>query len=173
MAMARWQPAWVRALVLVATSPRFITAEDWSHAMTPAVLQQFGQQLQDDTMGTLRRFLALQVKGSETARQQLRMLNALLSKSGIPQALALQGGLKLLQETDLRAELLQIRSPALLCLGGHDTLVPAGMGRDCQRWWPTLRQVCIKPAALIPFLSHPDIFWPLLQSFFEESGIVK
>lgn len=174
MAMARWQSAKVRALVLVGASPRFITTENWPHAMTPAVLQQFAQQLQQDTLGTLQRFLALQVKGSEVARQQLRSLNAWLKKTGTPQTEALQAGLQLLQNTDLRSELWQIRSPALLCLGGRDTLVPAGVGKDCQQWWPQLQQVCIKPAAHVPFLSHPEIFMLMLQDFFDKltaSGI--
>ncbi len=168
LAMARWQPASVRALVLVASSPRFVTAADWPHAMTPTVLEHFAQQLQHDTMGTLQRFLALQVKGSQAARQQLRTLQALLKQTGVPQPEALQAGLKLLQNTDLRSELLQIRSRALLCLGGHDTLVPAAMGKDCQQWWPALHKVCIKPAAHIPFLSHPELFLPILQDFLSQ-----
>jgi pimeloyl-[acyl-carrier protein] methyl ester esterase len=162
MAMARWQSA--RALVLVSTSPRFITAEDWSHAMTPAVLQEFARQLQSDTLGTLQRFLALQ-----GARPQLRALKALLKKTGMPQPEALQAGLQLLQNTDLRSELSQIRCPALLCLGGRDTLVPAGVGEDCQRWWPKLQKVCIKDAAHVPFLSHPELFMHLLQGFLNVS----
>ncbi len=168
MAVARWQPASVRALGLVSTSPRFVTADDWPYAMTPAVLQQFAEQLQTDTLGTLQRFLALQVKGSEAARQQLRALSALLKRTSPPQSQALHAGLKLLQETDLRPELSQIRCPALLCLGGRDTLVPVGVGEYCQRWWPSLRKVCIKPAAHVPFLSHPDVFMKLLQDFLND-----
>jgi pimeloyl-[acyl-carrier protein] methyl ester esterase len=168
MAVARWHSDSVRALVLVSTSPRFVTAEDWPYAMTPEVLRQFAQQLQNDTRGTLQHFLALQVKGSEAARQQLRTLNTFLKEMDIPQSEALQAGLELLQNTDLRRELFHIHCPALLCLGGHDTLVPAGMGIDCQQWWPMLRKICIKPAAHIPFLSHPEIFMQLIQGFLNE-----
>jgi pimeloyl-[acyl-carrier protein] methyl ester esterase len=168
MAVARWYPASVRALVLVSTSPRFITADDWLHAMRPEVLQQFALQLQNDSLGTLQRFLALQVKGSEAARQQLRTLNALLKQNSPPQPEALQAGLKLLQTTDLRSELSQISHPALLCLGKRDTIVPVNVGEDCQRWWPNLSKFIIKSAAHIPFLSHPDIFRHLLQGFLDE-----
>jgi pimeloyl-[acyl-carrier protein] methyl ester esterase len=86
----------------------------------------------------------------------------------LPQPAALQAGLTLLQKTDLRAELAQIDCPALLCLGGHDTIVPVGVGNACQRWWPSLRKVIIKPAAHIPFLSHPEIFLFILQGFLYE-----
>jgi pimeloyl-[acyl-carrier protein] methyl ester esterase len=168
MAMARWQPAYVQALVLVSSSPRFITADNWPHAVTLAVLKQFAQQLQSDTLGTLKRFLALQVKGSETASQQLRALNALLKQTPIPQIAALQAGLQLLQNTDLRAELSQIHCPSLLCVGERDTLVPASVAIDCQRLWPTLQTVCIKLAGHLPFLSHPKQFMHSLQGFFNE-----
>jgi len=171
MAMARWQPTWVRALVLVASSPRFVTAPDWPHAISPTVLQQFSEQLQNDTEGTLQRFLALQVKGSETARQQLRSLNTWLKQSGWLQPTALQTGLRFLQDTDLRPELAQIHCPALLCLGEYDTVVPAEMGKDCQRWWPNLRQECIPAAAHIPFLSHSEIFMQLVQNFLAQSDV--
>jgi pimeloyl-ACP methyl ester carboxylesterase len=69
----------------------------------------------------------LAVKGSTTARQQLRVLNQWLARNPLPQPAALQAGLTLLQQTDLRAELAQIHCPALLCLGGHDALVPVGL----------------------------------------------
>ena len=168
MAVARWYPQSVRALGLVSSSPCFVTAEDWPHAISPAVLQQFTQQLQQDSLGTLQRFLALQVKGSESARQQLRTLNALLTKTGLPQPEVLPAGLHLLETTDLRAELRHIASPALLCLGERDTVVPVGVGNDCQQWWPSLQISVIKSAAHVPFLSHPDIFMSLLQGFLNE-----
>ena len=159
MAMARYYP--VRALVLVSTSPRFIITDNWPHAITPAVLKKFSQQLQGDTSGTLQRFLALQVSN----RSQLRYLKMFLKKTCAPQVSALAGGLQLLQNTDLRSELPHILCPALLCLGGCDTLVPIGVEKDCQQCWPNLQTVCIKPAAHIPFLSHPDIFMPLIKRF--------
>jgi pimeloyl-[acyl-carrier protein] methyl ester esterase len=170
LGVARWKPESVAALILVASSPRFITAEDWPHAMTPTVLQHFAEQLKQDTTGTLQRFLSLQVKGSETAQKSLRALRTLLKQTPLPQQDALEAGLDLLQNTDLRSELLHIRSPALLCLGGHDTLVPAAMGKECQQWWPALHKVCIKQAAHIPFLSHPELFLEILQNFLSQSG---
>jgi len=167
-AVARWQPEYVRALVLVSTSPRFVMADDWPHAMSPLVLQQFAQQLQHNTLETLLQFLVLQTQGDEAARQQLRKLRNLL-KATLPHPQALAAGLKFLIETDLRTELPHIRCPTLLCLGGRDTLVPVGVGEDCQRYLPTLRKVIIKPAAHLPFLSHPDIFIHAVQDFLDKA----
>jgi pimeloyl-[acyl-carrier protein] methyl ester esterase len=43
--------------------------------------------------------------------------------------------------------------------------VPAGVGKDCQQYWPNLQPVYIERAAHVPFLSHPDIFMHYLQGF--------
>jgi pimeloyl-[acyl-carrier protein] methyl ester esterase len=166
MAMARYQD--IKALVLVSSSPRFITADDWLNAMRLSVLKQFAEQLENDTLGILKRFLALQVKGSEAAHQQLRTLNTLLKQTPIPQIQALQAGLKLLQTTDLRAEFSQTNCPSLLCLGERDTLVPASVATDCLLLLPTLQTVCIKSAGHIPFLSHQKQFLHSLQGFLNE-----
>jgi len=168
LAMAHRQPTAVRGLALIASSPRFITAPDWPQAMAPAVLENFYQQLQADTSSTLRRFFALQVKGCATAHQQLRYLNRWLSQNPLPQPAALEAGLTLLQHTDLRSELAQLHCPALLCLGGHDTIVPVSVGEACQQWQPALQKVIIESAAHIPFLSHPEIFLEILQGFLHE-----
>jgi pimeloyl-[acyl-carrier protein] methyl ester esterase len=164
-------PESVRGLVLVGSSPRFVVGEDWQHAMQQNVLQLFAQQLQQDIAGTLKRFLALQVKDSPEARLQLRQLQHFLQNAGYPHPDALNAGLNLLITSDLRNNLSQIKCPALLCLGAKDALVPVGMGDDCQRYWKGLRKVCIKQAAHIPFISHPELFLQILQSFFHEHGL--
>ncbi len=154
----------VKGLVLIATSPCFTTAKNWPHAMTAEVLQQFANQLKIDTIGTLRRFLALQVRGCDNARQLLRNLNSFLTNP--PSTTALQSGLQLLQTTDLRSQLKQINSPSLLCLGKRDKIVPFEVGENFQ--WSTLRKTIIKPASHIPFLSHQEIFMDILQDFLRD-----
>lgn len=158
MAVARWHPKSVRSLILVATSPKFVSGKDWNNAMSVKVLEQFAEQLTNDTATTLRRFLALQV----TERQQLRYLQKLLTTNKLPQTAALQAGLELLQYTDFRRELSEINCPTLLCLGGKDKIVPVAVGADCQQ---DLEIAIIKPAAHIPFLSHPENFVSILTNF--------
>lgn len=158
MAMARWQPEYVKQLILIASSPCFEQKTDWAHAMQTKVLQQFGRNLQADRVGTLKRFLALQVKDSPDARHNLRHLHQLIETSGYPQLDALQQSLDFLFKTDLRNELQYITVPSLLCLGTHDALVPIKMAEPCQQLWSDLDIVRIQSAAHIPFLSHFDIF---------------
>ncbi len=165
MAVARWQADWVRNLILVAATPRFITDKDWLHAMTPVVFDNFAQQVQNNRIATLQRFLALQVKGSTDSQQQLHHLNSLIKNNPV-QISALQGGLTILKNTDLRSELQAISCPSLLCLGENDKIVPVGIDKGCQQWWGSgLKTIIIPSASHIPFLSHPDIFISHVKGF--------
>ncbi|OUD14162.1 pimeloyl-ACP methyl ester esterase BioH [Thioflexithrix psekupsensis] len=164
-AMARWRPERVQALVLFASSPCFMTADDWPHAMTPQVLNQFAHQLAQDIEGTLQRFLLLQVRGLDAPRQKLRQLQPLVAQAGYPSLATLQQGLTLLINSDLRKELAAISCPALLFLGHYDALVPVAVRHDIAKWWPTLKTVVVKPAAHLPFLSHFEIIDPIMRSF--------
>ncbi len=165
MAMARRYPQHVKALALVATSPCFMTQNDWQSAMPPKVLQNFAAQLQNDSAGTLKRFLALQVLGSESAKQTLKYLIQALDNAGYAHPEGLRQGLQLLIDTDLRAELAMIRCPAWLCLGELDALVPHAIQQTIRPYWQDLQIDLIKSAAHIPFISHPEIFKNHLTAF--------
>ena len=51
-------------VILVSTTPSFITRGDWTLGIEPGVLEQFAKDLAIDYASTLQRFLALQVRGS-------------------------------------------------------------------------------------------------------------
>jgi pimeloyl-[acyl-carrier protein] methyl ester esterase len=136
--------------------------------MTFELLQEFTQQLEIDTLGTLQRFLVLQVKDSEFIQRQLRILRALREQMTLTSLATLQTSLQFLMTTDLRPQLNAISCPALLILGGRDVLVPVSVGIGCHRDWPAAQIQVIPTAAHLPFLSHPDVFLQHFQAFLHE-----
>lgn len=122
--MQRPQPQ-VRALAMIAATPRFVRGSDWPDAVEREVFVQFGQDLARDYRGTLDRFLALDTLGSAHARSELRSLRETLTARGEPAASALQDGLGLLERTDLRRALATLARPSLWIAGQRDRLVPA------------------------------------------------
>jgi pimeloyl-[acyl-carrier protein] methyl ester esterase len=160
-------PGAVRGLVLVAGTPRFVQGGGWSHAMAPAVLEQFTASLLADPGATVERFLALQVRGAEDASGTLRRLKAALRALPPAQPQALETGLQLLRDTDLRPRLKALRPPALWLLGERDTLVPAGMGWDLAEWLPAARVQVVEGAGHAPFLSHPRQLLTSVAAFAE------
>ncbi len=158
-------PQRVRALVLVGATPRFVQGPDWSHAMPATTLARFQDALMDDPLATLERFLALQVKGGDDARPQLRLLRGYLAGQPAVERAALDDGLRLLQETDLRPRLRELAMPSLWCFGDRDTLVPWRWSEPLLQLPPGARRELIRGAAHAPFLSHSKHCENLLIAF--------
>ena len=155
LAAALRAPRRVRGLVLMTTTPRFVRATDWTPAMPEATLEQFHAGLLADPAATLERFLALQVRGSDHAREVLRTLRRELALRPRPDPAALALGLDLLRDEDLRGPLPDIRCPSLWLFGSHDALVPPGVAERVAMLLSKAETRVIPGAAHAPFLSHP------------------
>lgn len=158
-------PQPIEGLILMTATPRFVQAPDWPAAMRRETLAQFHEGLLADPAGTLSRFLALQTRGSDQARETLRRLRRDLATRPPPDPAALALGLDLLREVDLRAALPRLRVPSLWLFGGHDTLVPAAAAQNIERLIPGARTHTVAGAAHAPFLSHPDAVGEAIGDF--------
>jgi pimeloyl-[acyl-carrier protein] methyl ester esterase len=162
------EPQKVERLVLVASTPCFSEREDWPFGMGSATLQQFAAELEQNHAVTLRRFLALQVRGSEHERELLASLRARLFSRGEPGMAALRGGLEILRDADLRSRAASLTQPALLIAGERDKLTPPEASHYLAQAMPEARAVVIEGAAHAPFLSHPELFLERLKRFLHE-----
>lgn len=171
MVAQRWaahKPEQVQKLVLVASTPCFANRADWTCGMPSETLEMFSAELERDYAATLRRFLALQVRGSEGERELLAVLRERLFSRGEPDLDALRGGLEILRSADLRALLPQIGQPALVIAGERDKITPPQASRYLAQMLPDARLIEVKGAAHAPFLSHPQVFVEHLKSFLHE-----
>ncbi|HUX90204.1 MAG TPA: pimeloyl-ACP methyl ester esterase BioH [Gallionellaceae bacterium] len=165
---AQLHPAQVKKLVLVATTPCFVQQDGWRCAMAADTLQEFAASLLQNHAQTLKRFLALQLRGSENERELLLDLRSRLFANGEPDIAALQGGLEILRDTDLRKQLSSINQSTLVIAGERDTLTPKAASDYMAQILPSARLESIPGAAHAPFLSHPQIFMQHLTSFLNE-----
>ncbi len=167
----RWAqryPLQVSRLILISSTPCFVQQDNWPCAMAADTLGAFAAALQQDYLATLRRFLALQVRGGEQERELLISLRRLLQSRGEPDLAALQTGLDILRECDLRDALPQIVQPTLAIAGVRDTLTPLAAMQYLADNMPAARLVTIEGAAHAPFLSHPEHFIQLVSDFLHE-----
>lgn len=158
-------PQRLRAVILVCSTPRFVTAPDWDCAMAPEQLAEFTTELARDYRGTVQRFLALQVHGDEHARTTLRQLSASLSACAEPDAQSLAAGLEILRSSDLRSGVPRLALPTLVMTGGHDRLVPPAAGVWLADAIPGARLRCFPKAAHAPLLSHANEFSAAVLEF--------
>ena len=162
------EPKRVVALVVLAGTPRFVQGDGWPHAMAQETLKQFADALRQDHRQTLERFLSLQVQGDREARRMLRTLRQELFSRPEPDPEALENGLDLLRDVDLRQQLKAIPCPTLWLLGERDTLTPAAMAEPLAGLQPEAQIEVLPGAAHAPFLSHAGACLQRLDSLLRE-----
>ena len=155
----------IEKLILVGVNPCFVQQADWPHAMPESELLQVAESLKLDYKQTLLRFLAVQSRGSERGREELRALRSELFAHGKPNELALAGGLESLRSVDLRALLPTINQQTLVLHGQRDTLAPLAAAEFTAQQMPSARLNVIKGAGHAPFISHPDEFVTTIEEF--------
>ena len=148
----------VERLIMVASTPCFVRLPDWKYALSVEILEEFAANLQQNYSQTLRRFLSLQMRGSEQEREILAVLREGLFSRGEPDLGALQAGLEILRGSDLRLDLPELQQEMLVLEGERDTMIPHQATRYLSSHAPRGRLVTIRGAAHAPFLSHPDEF---------------
>lgn len=113
-------PARVDRLILIASTPRFVTAADWPHGLADAAVRVLARDFKRAPALTLENFRRLQFQGEDS------LPTAALAE--VEPATAL-GGLELLRQVDLRAQLSAITQPTLVLHGSEDVIIPIGAGR--------------------------------------------
>ena len=116
---ARW-PQRIERLILVATTPRFVSAPDWPHGLSDSAVRALARDFKQAPASTLESFWRRQFHGEEEIPAPLL--------PEVEPATAL-GGLELLRQTDLRQQLSKITMPTLVLHGSNDVIIPIGAGR--------------------------------------------
>ncbi len=168
MQAALLQPQAVTTLVSVASLPRFVRADDWPDAMPAGLLASFADQLQAHFTTTLKRFLALQVRGTENERELLRLIQQQIASRPQPDPEALRLGLEILRSADLRPRLGGLDRPCHLFFGERDMLVPIATASAFAALLPQARCHTITGAGHAPFLSHSEIFLSELENSLDQ-----
>jgi malonyl-CoA O-methyltransferase len=148
-------------LMTLTCNPCFVANDEWPTAMPTATFAQFQTRLAENTAGTLRRFLTLQVRGGDDERDMLRWLRTVEACGASPQTLA--WALNLLAQFDVRGALQLCEVPGVHILGSADALVPLAAAAHIAALAPQHWLVVLDGAAHIPFISHADLCWQHLD----------
>lgn len=172
LTLALRHPARVERLALVGSTPCFVSGAghgaDWPHGLDAAVLDAFAARLRDDPRTTIRRFLALQVRGSVDERRTLARLKSALDAAPEPDGQALEAGLRILRETSLVHALPDIRQPVALIHGTRDTVAPYPAARASAALLPRASLHPIAGAGHTPFLSDPEAFVAIIEDLCDD-----
>ena len=157
-------PHKIARLVLLASTPKFVATEDWTRGMTLADLEEFGAALKADPQATLLRFLSLQTRGMPGQKVLLQQLRQTLLAAPVAHSEALAGGLAILRDTDLRAEMPRLMQPTLVLHGALDTLTLPSAGTWLAETL-SAAHIELARAAHAPHLSHGPEIAAAVRSF--------
>ncbi|MCP4188583.1 MAG: pimeloyl-ACP methyl ester esterase BioH [Gammaproteobacteria bacterium] len=151
-------------LTLVCCNPCFVRRDNWDCAVEGSVLNAFARDLDKGWQYTVKRFLSLQMRGSENTRLLIRQMMLLLESRGEPNPEALQFGLNLLKNCDYRQLLGELNLPIKMILGERDLLAPHTLVKEIVHVNPRIQVESLADAAHAPFLSHTRQFLAMLLS---------
>lgn len=166
--LARRHPHKVARLVLIGTSPCFVTRAEntaalWPLGLAASTVAGFIDDFARDPAATLRRFVALQALGDARRRAVSNALNAALVNSEKCDRDMLATGLELLADTDWRAALDDVRQPVQLIHGAGDALMPIAAAEWLATRLPAARLARFDDCGHAPFLSRPEDCAVLIQ----------
>ena len=168
LCIARRAPERVERLVLIGATPCFARREDWACGLAEGDVERFRTDFERAPDETLQRFLALQVLGEQRRR---RVLQALL-EARVPATAfahqALAGGLRILQQADLRGTLAGLALPVRVLHGAGDALSPLAAAEALADTLPEARLSIFDDCGHAPHLSRPEDCAALVESFLDE-----
>ena len=157
----------VTRLIQVASSAKFVADANWA-GVEPTVFDNFQQGLQANLAKTLTRFIALQAMGCTSARKDSAALKKLLSGSKAADRKALEAGLRLLAESDLRLSLPRLQQPCLALFGQFDSLVPLPATQAIAALIPRVQVHVFERSSHAPFISEKDQFCSKIVDFMSD-----
>lgn len=168
--VALMYPQKVAKLCLIATSPKFVAdpVSQWS-GIEASVMGAFKKQLRGGYKKTRDKFIAIQAMGSATAHTDIAHIKDTVSKYPDPHPQALEMGLEILCQEDLRQSLLSITQPTLRVYGKFDSLIPQAAIEMIKALQPHSTTLVLDQCSHAPFISHPQQFLEHLLAFIAES----
>lgn len=160
--LIRQQPHQFSRAFLACFNPCFVQRHDWSCAVKSEVFDEFARNLENGWHATVSRFLALQMHGVDNARVLIRETMNQLKTFAEPNPDALDFGLRLMKQQDMRNLLANIVIPVKMILGNRDALVPGQLAEEIIQINPKIDVESLASAAHAPFLSHKKSFLSML-----------
>ncbi|MCW8833314.1 MAG: pimeloyl-ACP methyl ester esterase BioH [Colwellia sp.] len=172
--MALAYPSKVLGLITVSSSPCFLEEMNVEEQQTlwpgikPNVLRAFHQQLEVDTKKTISGFLKIQAMGSPHIRHDIKQISQLVMQHQMPTKETLDESLCLLESSDYRNKLSDIKQPFLRMYGSNDSLVPKAVIAYVASMARHSDQHIFEQASHAPFISHLHEFNNVLTAWLLE-----
>jgi pimeloyl-[acyl-carrier protein] methyl ester esterase len=155
----------VERLALVSGTPRFAACEGWRHGLPMRTVVAQARHVQRDPAHAVTRFFEGMFVPGELDPVAGARAAALRSEIPVPGRAALEDGLRVLEETDLRDALPSVPVPTLVVHGERDPVCLPGAAFAMADAIPEAGLVTIDGAGHAPFLTRPAEFQAAVAPF--------
>ena len=146
----------VEKLILVATTPLFVSNLEWEHGLPPTQVRAMDRQIQRHYEQSMGEFFRLMFEGEDLTPERYRVIIRFAVREGsLPTREISRTGLKVLGTTDIRSLLPGLQLPVLVHYGTLDLITLPAAGRYLAEQIPGARQVVWDHVGHAPFLSRP------------------
>lgn len=161
-------PQRCRRLVLMATTPRFVSGPDWDGGLPEIQVRGMARKLSRSYDKTLDDFFADQFTAGELSDRRLdEIVEFAVRASRRPQPETALAALETLRREDLRSIVPDISCPALVIHGREDRVTPVNAGRFLAEHLPQGYLWEMENTGHAPFLSHPQSVAATVQQFLQ------
>ncbi|WP_052464873.1 alpha/beta fold hydrolase [Geoalkalibacter subterraneus] len=158
---------WTR-LVLISTTPRFISGSDWEGGLSEIQVRGMARKLSRQYEQTLQTFFEEQFIAGELDSGCLEEIAAFAQpQECTPHPEAALEALETLKTEDLRLLVRNIDLPTLVIHGSEDLVTPLAAGRYLAEHLPHGRLWEVESVGHAPFLSRPHTVLAVLREFLQ------
>lgn len=153
--LAAEHPDKINKIILISSTPRFTTTENYSAGLAPSIVKNLARKLTKNKWQTQLDFYQLMFSNEEQEswRSFLMQLSPLLENITL---FSLQEGLTYLLETDLRSLLPSIQTPCHIFHGTEDTICPPAACEYLASQLPHSHITWLSGAGHIPFYTQKE-----------------
>lgn len=151
--LAEYKKHLINTLVLLAGTPCFVKKPDWPHGVDDQRLGSIAKNLKHDMGGVIKTFISESAIGDPSPKNTIRKLQEHAKQEG-NSIEALNDGLEILRNEDLRRCMKNLSCRTGMILGKNDRLVSIATGETVARSCPDVRLVTIENAGHAPFISQ-------------------
>lgn len=160
-------PNYVKKVVTLAANLKFIKSHDWP-GLDALVWDDFVNTFKINQAGALRTFVFLQGLDNRKSKILHTLIENQFKLGEIQKktrTAALESGLEILKNVDLRDSYQKIVCPMLHVLGGQDKIVPVTVAGHMRNLNPNAEFLILQTAGHAPFLSHTNECLSKLRRF--------
>jgi pimeloyl-[acyl-carrier protein] methyl ester esterase len=155
--MARQKPLRIDRLLLIGTTPRFTSGDDWTFGLPEVQVRAFGRNLARRYETTLADFFNLAFASEDISKERLHAIRSFaVKRSSLPDRIAAMELLNGFCEQNQLDLLTHIDQPALVIHGELDQITPLTAGRYLAEQLPHGELLEFSGVGHGPFLSRPQ-----------------